>query len=91
MLDQTLLFDVLRQGLWTAVIVSTPILAVALVVGLIVGLFQALTSIQELTLTSTPKLGAIVITFWLSLGFMSQALLTFFSDNVLPLISGHGA
>ena len=81
-------FDVMRQGLWIAVIISLPILAVALVTGLVVGLFQALTSIQELTLTFVPKLAAIVVVFWVSMGFMTQSLVSFFDDQIIPMIVG---
>jgi len=88
MLSEGLFFDTLRQGLWTAVIVSMPILSVALVTGLVVGLFQALTSIQEMTLTFVPKLAAIVIVFWVSMGFMTQTLVSFFHVQILPLIAG---
>lgn len=88
MLDEVLFFDTLREGLWVAVIISFPILAVALIAGLIVGLFQALTSIQEMTLTFVPKLGAIVVVFWLSMGFMTQTLVTFFQDRLVPMIIG---
>ena len=88
MLDEVLFFDTLREGLWVSVIISFPILAVALVAGLLVGLFQALTSIQELTLTFVPKLGAIVVVFWLSMGFMTQTLVTFFQDRLVPMITG---
>src|SRR6056297_237956 len=88
MLDEVLFFDTLREGLWVSVIISFPILAVALVAGLLVGLFQALTSIQELTLTFVPKLGAIIVVFWLTMGFMTQTLVTFFQDRLVPLITG---
>ena len=60
MLDEVVFFDTLRQGLWVAVMISVPILTVALLAGVTVGLFQALTSIQEMTLTFVPKLAAIV-------------------------------
>ena len=83
-----MLFDTLRQGLWVSVIISLPILSVALIAGLVVGLFQALTSIQELTLTFVPKLAAIVAVFWVSMGFMTQTLVAFFQDELLPLIAG---
>jgi len=83
-----LLYDTLRQGLWTAVVISIPILSVALAAGLIVGLFQALTSIQEMTLTFVPKLLAIVIVFWATMGFMTQTLAGFFHDTLVPLIAG---
>ncbi len=85
-MDEAIFFDTLRQGLWVALITSVPILSVALVVGLVVGLFQALTSIQEMTLTFVPKLAAIVAVFWMSMGFMTQTLVSFFHDRLIPLI-----
>ncbi|MBO9411824.1 MULTISPECIES: flagellar biosynthetic protein FliQ [unclassified Ruegeria] len=88
MLNEGLFYDIVRQALWVAVITSVPILAVALVSGLIVGLFQALTSVQEMTLTFVPKLIAIVIVFWISMGFMTQTLVTFFTTTLVPLIAG---
>ncbi|WP_170589283.1 flagellar biosynthetic protein FliQ [Ruegeria arenilitoris] len=88
MLSEGLFYDVVRQALWIAVITSVPILTVALVMGLAVGLFQALTSIQEMTLTFVPKLVAIVIVFWVSMGFMTQTLVTFFTSTLVPLIAG---
>jgi len=81
-------FDILRQGLWVAVLVSMPILTVALLAGLIVGLFQALTSIQELTLTFVPKLAAIVAIFWATMGFMSGQITAYFQDILVPAIMG---
>jgi flagellar biosynthetic protein FliQ len=51
-MSETDVLDILRQGLWTALIISTPVLAVALVVGLAIGLVQALTSVQEMTLSA---------------------------------------
>ncbi len=88
MLSEGLFYDIVRQALWVAVITSVPILAVALVSGLVVGLFQALTSVQEMTLTFVPKLIAIVVVFWVSMGFMTQTLVTFFSSTLIPLIAG---
>jgi len=88
MLTEIIYFDTLRQGLWAAVMISMPILAVALIAGLIIGLFQALTSIQEMTLTFVPKLAAIVAVFWVSMGFMTQTLVSFFQDQIIPIIIG---
>ncbi|MEM7596275.1 MAG: flagellar biosynthetic protein FliQ [Pseudomonadota bacterium] len=88
MSDEIVFFDTLRQGLWVALVISLPILGVALAAGLFVGLFQALTSIQELTLTFVPKLGAIVLVFWMSMGFMTQTLVSYFHDMLVPLIIG---
>lgn len=88
MLTEIIFFDTLRQGLWIATITSVPILTAALVAGVTVGLFQALTSIQEMTLTFVPKLGAIVIVFWMSMSFMTETLVSFFQDQLIPIIQG---
>ncbi|WP_116086046.1 flagellar biosynthetic protein FliQ [Tropicimonas sp. IMCC34011] len=87
-MSEAVFFDVLREGLRLAVVISMPILAVALAAGLLVGLFQALTSVQEMTLTFVPKLLAIVCTFWISMGFMTGALTNFFTARLVPLIAG---
>lgn len=82
------MMDVLRQGLWTAFLIALPILSAALIVGLSIGLVQALTSVQEMTLTFVPKLLAIVVVFWASMGFMSQVLIGFFNEAILVGIEG---
>ncbi|QBY02216.1 flagellar biosynthetic protein FliQ [Rhodophyticola sp. CCM32] len=86
MMEEAIFYDTLRQGLWVAVVISTPILFVALMAGVLVGLFQALTSIQEMTLTFVPKLAVIVAVFWVSMGFMAESLSTYFTDRLIPLI-----
>jgi flagellar biosynthetic protein FliQ len=87
-MPEAVFYDVMRQGLWVAVTISLPILSAALLAGLVVGLFQALTSIQEMTLTFVPKLAAIVAVFWATMGFMTLTLTTYFHDMLLPLIAG---
>jgi flagellar biosynthesis protein FliQ len=82
------IFDLLRQGLWVSVVISAPLLTVALVAGVIVGLFQALTSVQEMTLTFVPKVGAMLAVFWVSMSFMTSTLVSFFTDDLIPLIAG---
>lgn len=52
--------DLVRQALMLALIISTPMLACGLVVGIIVSLFQAITQIQEQTLTFVPKICAMI-------------------------------
>ena len=81
------LMDVMKQGLWTGFVASLPILTVALIVGLAIGLLQALTSIQEMTLTFVPKLAAIALTFWLSMGFMGGAFVTYWTDVIAPAVA----
>ena len=87
-MTEEMIYDILRQGLWTAVLMSAPLLAVALVVGVVIGLFQALTSIQENTLTFVPKVGAMIAVFWVSMSFMTSTLLTFFTATIVPMIAG---
>ena len=87
-MTETLIFDILRQGLWVSVLISAPLLTVALVAGVVVGLFQALTSIQEMTLTFVPKAAVMLGVFWLSMSFMTTTLLRFFTGTIVPMIAG---
>lgn len=87
-LSQPQLFDALRQGLWTAAVMSAPVLAVALVVGLLIGLLQALTSVQEMTLTFVPKLAAMIAVFWATMAFMTATLVDFFQGSLMPMVAG---
>ena len=83
-----ILFDMLRQGLWISVAMSAPMLGVALAAGLTIGLLQALTSVQEMTLTFVPKVGAMLLVFWASMSFMTGLLVNFFQVQLLPLVAG---
>jgi flagellar biosynthesis protein FliQ len=87
-MTESAIFDVLRQGLWVATMISTPLLVVALVVGVVIGLLQALTSVQEMTLTFVPKVGAMLAVFWVSMSFMTTTLVSFFTDTIIPKIVG---
>lgn len=88
MLPEAVIYDLLRQALWVAVIMSAPLLVVALAAGLTVGLFQALTSVQEMTLTFVPKVAVMLIVFWATMGFMTATLADFFTSRIIPLIAG---
>src|ERR1700716_4109255 len=66
--------DVARDAIWTIVVVSSPLMVVGLVVGVVVSLFQALTQIQEQTLVFVPKILAIFVTLLLALPFMADSL-----------------
>ncbi|MGA1207018.1 MAG: flagellar biosynthetic protein FliQ [Gammaproteobacteria bacterium] len=61
-MDPAMVVDLGRESLWIAVLISGPILLVALVVGLVIGIIQAATSINEMTLSFIPKLAAMVAT-----------------------------
>lgn len=87
-MTQAVLFDIMREAMVLATRISLPILGIALLVGLVIGLFQALTSVQEMTLTFVPKLGAILAVFWFSMDFMTNGLVSFFTTRIIPLIIG---
>ena len=66
--------DVARDAIVTIVLVSSPLMIVGLVVGVIISLFQALTQIQEMTLTFVPKILAMFLAMLVALPFMGDAL-----------------
>ena len=87
-MTENAIFDLTRETVWIAVVISAPLLVSALVVGIVVGLFQALTSIQEMTLTFVPKVCVMILVFWVSMSFMTGTLVAFFDTRVLPMIEG---
>lgn len=58
-MDQSIALDIAQKGMEVALMVSLPVLALTLFIGLAVSVFQALTQIQEMTLTYVPKLLAV--------------------------------
>jgi flagellar biosynthesis protein FliQ len=82
------LLDILRQALWVGLVISLPVLSVALIAGLAIGLLQALTSVQEMTLTFVPKLAAMLVVFWITMSFSGQTLVRFWQGMIIPMVSG---
>lgn len=68
------LLDLAREGIWVLLLVSAPMMLTALFVGLGVSLVQALTQIQETTLTFVPKMVAMLLVMIFALPFMLQSL-----------------
>jgi flagellar biosynthetic protein FliQ len=87
-MTEGMILDLLRETLWTTFAVSAPVLIVALVVGVAIGLVQALTSVQEMTLTFVPKLAAIAVVFWVSMGTTGMMLVDFYQRRILDLVAG---
>ena len=79
--------DVSREAVYTLVLMSAPILIVALVVGLLISLFQALTQIQEATLTFVPKIIAVYFSMIVILPYMYTKL-NIFMDHIVQRIIG---
>ncbi len=74
--DVTIL-EVARQGFMVTLLLAGPLMLVATIVGLIVALFQALTTVQEATLTFAPKIVAVFAALLLLLPFMMTTLIDF--------------
>ncbi len=74
------------QTLWVTALIAGPVLIAALVVGLIVGIIQAATSVNEQTLTFVPKLGVVALVFVI-LGGTMMALLGDFLREIFAQIS----
>lgn len=62
--------DLIQFAIWTTIIVSAPAVVTAMVVGLSIALLQALTQVQEITLTFVPKIIAIFLAIAVSAPFM---------------------
>ncbi|HVT14124.1 MAG TPA: flagellar biosynthesis protein FliQ [Fimbriimonadaceae bacterium] len=76
-MDHTFVLDVGRQGLQVALMVSLPILAVTLFLGVLVSVFQAITQVQEMTLTFVPKLVGVGLVLAFLGGWMLNTLVKF--------------
>ena len=80
------ILDVSRDAILTLLKVVTPVLLVALFIGLIIGIFQALTQIQEMTLAFVPKILCVFITLILMFPFMlnqMRSLSTMLFDKIV--------
>jgi flagellar biosynthesis protein FliQ len=71
------LVELLRKMLWISLILSAPVLLATLVVGLVIGIVQAVTSIQEQTLSFVPKLAAIALVLGLLGTWMTRTLVDY--------------
>ncbi len=80
--------DVAREAIYTLLVVSSPLMLVGLVVGVIISLIQALTQIQELTLVFVPKILAIFIAMLIVLPFMAQHLAAEMNRIAAHIVAG---
>jgi len=76
-MNETEVLEIAREALIVVLKASAPVMMVGLSIGLIIALFQALTTIQEMTLTFVPKIIAIFITIVIFLPFMMTTVIEF--------------
>ncbi len=72
--------DVARDALWQALIIAVPILGAGLLIGLMVSLFQAVTQIQEQTLTFVPKIIVMILVAIVLLGWIAARMTEFATE-----------
>lgn len=80
--------DFAREAIYTLLLVASPLMLVGLVVGLMVAVFQALTQIQEITLTFVPKIIVVFISLIVLIPFMltqMQGLMENVADRIVSL------
>jgi flagellar biosynthetic protein FliQ len=76
-MDEAALLEVSRDAVIVVLKIGTPIMLISLIVGLIISLFQALTQIQEVTLTFVPKIIVVFVSMLLLAPFMLHTLVDF--------------
>ena len=81
--------ELVQSTIWTIVLASGPAIATAMVVGIVVALFQALTQIQESTLTFVPKIVAMLLVLTLTASFIGSQLFLFTEQVYARIERGH--
>ncbi|MGA0392458.1 MAG: flagellar biosynthesis protein FliQ [Rhodospirillales bacterium] len=76
-MNELAVIEVGREALWVIILTAGPIMIAGLVVGLIIALFKALTTIKEITLTFVPKIFIIFVAVILFLPFMMATVIEF--------------
>lgn len=84
-MNQADAIDIVQSAIWTVVVASGPAVAAAMAVGIVIALLQALTQVQEMTLTFIPKILAILLVAAFSASFMGTAIYNF-AENVYARI-----
>jgi len=77
MITQDAVLDIARDAIFTIVMVAAPLLLISLIVGLIISIFQTVTSIQEQTLTFVPKILAVFVAMMLFGSWMMNTMIEF--------------
>ena len=72
--------DIMRDAFYNVIVCSAPMLLISLVVGLVISIFQTVTSIQEQTLTFVPKIISIFIALLIFGSFIMRTLVTYITD-----------
>lgn len=90
-MDQGQIMEIGARTMWVTLQISMPVLGVSLVVGLLVSIFQAVTQLQEPTLTFIPKILAVVVVIVVAGPWMMNTMLGFTIElwSGIPSIGSH--
>ncbi|MCJ2048328.1 flagellar biosynthesis protein FliQ [Methylobacterium sp. J-070] len=80
--------ELVRTAIWTIIIASGPSVAAAMIVGVLIALFQALTQIQEVTLTFVPKIVVVLIVMIVTGSFVGGQIYAFTELVYGRIVSG---
>ncbi len=76
-MTEAAVLDIMRDSIYTIIICSAPMLVISLIVGLVISIFQTVTSIQEQTLTFVPKILSIFIALMVFGSFIMNTIVTY--------------
>jgi flagellar biosynthetic protein FliQ len=76
-MNQADALDIVRSALWSVIVASGPAVGAAMFIGIIIALLQALTQVQEITLTFVPKIVAILLVSALTAPFVGAVIYSF--------------
>jgi flagellar biosynthetic protein FliQ len=76
-MNQADALDIVQSALWTVIVASGPAVAAAMAIGVVIALLQALTQVQEITLTFIPKIIVILVVAAVTAPFIGTVIYTF--------------
>jgi flagellar biosynthetic protein FliQ len=89
-MDVDAVMEIGRQAMWISILLTVPLLGASLIVGLVIAIFQAATSINEMTLTFVPKLMTIGLVLLFAGHWMISALVDYTTQLIenIPFLIG---
>ncbi|MFZ0389259.1 MAG: flagellar biosynthesis protein FliQ [Calditrichia bacterium] len=88
-MNEQFVIKFITDAVYTTLLIAGPILLVTLLMGLMVGIFQAVTSINEMTLTFIPKVLAVILLLLILLPWMLQVLMSYTTEvfNMIEMVA----
>jgi flagellar biosynthesis protein FliQ len=81
-MDTQSAIDIGREALWTALVIGSPVLVAGMIVGLVIGLFQALTQVQEQSVVFVPKIVVMLLVLSVSLPWLISQMVQYTAELI---------